>query len=222
MTLREFGRAASKAISAVTKPIGDFLRKHWVSTAVVMLGLVVFAAVITLLVFAWPAFIGAAAAATMTLPLIGTVAPLAFLSSLSIPAAAAVLGSFAFAGFIVASGIFAGAVNLVVKAYNAIDNYFTGDLPNENRDRAIASAKIGINEVAGNAYDAGFSAASSPYHRREFKNYLDATRKPVNVGGGHYSAPVNFNNPNPFVEIEDSANEFELDDYNNPSNYINS
>lgn len=199
MTLREFGRALTRSISAVTKPIGDFLRKHWVSVVVVMLGLVVFGVITALLVFAWPAFIATAAAATVTLPLIGTVAPLAFLSSLSIPAASAVLGSFAFAGFVVASGILAGAIKTVVEIYNYIDNFFTGDLPNEGRQRAIDAATKASKMALSSAYDAGVRAGASPYHRRrQFEN--------AGVFHGDYSQ-LNVQNEDPFKVVSEESDE---------------
>jgi hypothetical protein len=209
MTLREFGEAVGAAIKAVTKPIGDFLNKHWVSVAVVLLGLIVFAAAMTLLVFAWPGVIAVVGAATVTLPIIGTIAPLAFLSSLSIPAAAAVLSTAAFVGFVAASGLVIGAINLLHTAYKAVDKWFTKNVPDEARDTAIDAAQKGMEEVSRNAYDAGFIAATSSFHKGEFTAFIKANRIPSNndnnnnnnnmgVNPHHFNSPLRGTDPNPF------------------------
>ncbi|MBA3536780.1 MAG: hypothetical protein H0T84_09250 [Tatlockia sp.] len=204
MTFQEFRIAVGEAISAVTKPIGNFLNKHWVSVAVVILGLLVFAAAIALLVFAWPGFIAAAAAATITLPLsIGTIAPLAFLSSLSIPAAAAVLSTFAFVGFVAASGLVIGTIKLLNKAYEAVDKWFTRDLPDPERDQLIDRVENGVREVARDSYDAGVIAGTSSYHKEEMKSFIRAN-KPViaevykDNNSRHYPSPLLGRDPNPF------------------------
>ncbi|CDZ76327.1 hypothetical protein BN59_00594 [Legionella massiliensis] len=112
--------AVGRGIASAASATGNFLSRHWAATAAVVLGLIAFAAVTAALIFFWPATIAAIAGLSVTLPFVGAVAPFAFLSALSIPAAAAVVGAFAFAATIVASAV----VNVFAAAYNALDRFF--------------------------------------------------------------------------------------------------
>lgn len=188
MTLTDVFKKMAAVIRSVTKPIFDFLNEHWVSVGVVLLGLVIFALVTALLIFTWPAFIGTVAGITVTLPIIGTIAPMLFLSALSVPAAATVLGLFAFAGFIVGSALLAGSIYVLNYVYSKLDNWFTSELPNEERARALNDAKADLNNAMNEIYRAGYLAASNNFHK---KQVIDFMKQDIIEGNSeHFDSPL--------------------------------
>lgn len=84
------------------KTVAQFMARNWKTISAILLAAAIGAGIAALIVFAFPAVIPAIAALTLTLPLIGTIAPFAFLATLGTVAATAVIGAVtgvvAFAG----------------------------------------------------------------------------------------------------------------------------
>lgn len=120
------------AIVSAAQAIGQFIKDHKYAIAVTALAIVGGAALTAGIIFFWPAIVASAAAFTVALPTIGTIAPLAWLSTLSLPAAAAVLGAFAAVGTMIAGGVLYGTANLLQGTWNFLKhsaNFFRGPTP---------------------------------------------------------------------------------------------
>ncbi|WP_133140932.1 APC family permease [Legionella maceachernii] len=120
------------AIVGAAQAIGQFIKDHKYAIAITALAIVGGAALTAGIIFFWPAIVASAAAFTVALPTIGTVAPLAWLSTLSLPAAAAVLGAFAAVGTMIAGGVLYGTANLLQGTWNFLKhsaNFFRGPTP---------------------------------------------------------------------------------------------
>ncbi|MFV0821732.1 hypothetical protein [Legionella micdadei] len=114
------------------KAIGNFIKDHKYAIGVVALSILGGAALTAAIIFFWPGVVAAAAAFTVALPTIGTVAPLAWLASLSLPGAAAVLGAFGIVGGMVAGATLYGVGNFLKGTWNFLKhtaNFFRSSTP---------------------------------------------------------------------------------------------
>ena len=142
------GQGITNAFAA----IGNFLGRHWLAVATVLLGILAGAAVAAAVFFIWPAIVASLAAFTLTIPafiatLIGvaTLAPLAFLTGLSLPVAAAIVGGLAVAATLAAGVVLAGVANVLSGIYTGLDNKFNPDAPvNQSTDHTFVDAKTGV------------------------------------------------------------------------------
>ncbi|MBA2652976.1 MAG: hypothetical protein H0U73_12035 [Tatlockia sp.] len=150
--MSDFSRAVGRAFKPVTNAffaIKEFLLDHWVTTAIVILGLLAVAGLITAIVFTGPAIPTIVAGLLGHLPWVGTAASawLTGLAAANLPAAAAVSAAVGFGAYVIGYTALVAVGKFANWIYEGVDHWMTKDLSKNKRVDQFVQVTDGDNKL---------------------------------------------------------------------------